>query len=254
MNRDLTRQWINVLAVVVTIVVNALANVLPINGVTTAEVSDRFAVLFVPAGYVFSIWGVIYLGLIAFAVYQALPAQRANPRLRRIGYVFAVGCLANAAWIFLWHYNYITLTVIAMLTLLGTLLTIYLRLDIGQAAVRAVERWCVDIPFSVYLGWISVATVANATDVLYDLGWNGGPLAPEVWAVIMLAVALALTLAMLWLRHDVAYSLVIIWAAVGIAVKQADTPVVANAAWAVAVITALALLMPLYQQRRHPAA
>jgi len=254
MNKDSVRQWVNVLAVLLTIVVNALANALPINGQTTAEVSDRFDVFFVPAGYVFSIWGVIYIGLIAFAVYQALPAQRTNPRLRSIGDLFALGCLANAAWIFLWHYNYITLTVIAMLVLLASLLSIYRRLGIGQATVRAVERWCVDIPFSVYLGWITVATVANVTDALYNLGWNGGPFAPELWAVAMLAVALALTLLMLWLRHDIAYSLVIIWAAVGIAVKQADTAIVANAAWAVAVIVALALLMPLYQQRRRSVA
>jgi len=95
MKRDIVRQAINVLAVVATLVVNGLANALPLNGHLTAEISDLFKVYFVPAGYVFAIWGLIYVGLIAFAVYQAMPSHRENPRLRRIGYGFALSCLAN---------------------------------------------------------------------------------------------------------------------------------------------------------------
>ena len=103
MKKDIVRQVVNLLATVATITINGLANALPLNGQTTGEISDRFDVYFVPAGYVFSIWGLIYLALSAFAVYQALPAQRENPHLRRIGYLFALSCVANSAWIFLWH-------------------------------------------------------------------------------------------------------------------------------------------------------
>jgi hypothetical protein len=180
MNRDLVRQIVNVLAVIVTITMNILANALPLNGQNTGDISDRFQVLFVPAGYVFAIWGLIYIGFITFGVYQALPSQRVNPRLRRVGYLFALSCVANIAWLFCWHYNQFALSVVVMLALLGLLIAIYLRLEIGVKSVSTVEKWMVNIPFSVYLGWITVATIANITDLLYYIGWNGWGLAPEV--------------------------------------------------------------------------
>ncbi len=173
MSKDRVRQILVVLAVLAMITVNILANALPINGQNTGEISDRFDVFFVPAGYVFSIWGLIYLGLLAYAVYQALPAQAENPTLRSIGYLFVLSCLANIAWIFLWHYNLVALSVVAMLALLGLLLAIYLRLDIGRAPVAPAMKWLVHVPFSIYLGWITVATIANITSWLYEVGWSG---------------------------------------------------------------------------------
>lgn len=241
MNRDVQRQVINVVMVIVTLVVNGMANAVKFNGQTTAQVSDKFPVFFVPAGYVFAIWGVIYLGLIAFAVYQALPAQRENPRLRRIGYIFALACLANAVWLPLWHYELLALTVIVMLALLACLIAIYRIMNVGLSRVSAAERWCVDVPISIYLGWISVATIANVTDFLYDIGWSGFGVAPETWAAIMLLAALALAVLMLATRFDIAYALVIVWAALGIANKQAATPLVANSALAVAVLVVVAI-------------
>jgi hypothetical protein len=232
MKRSIFAQTINVLAVIATIVVNGLANALPLNGLNTGEISDRFQVYFVPAGYVFSIWGLIYLGLILFAIYQALPAQRSNPRLRLIDIPFVLSCLANIVWLFLWHYEQFPLTILVMITLLGLLITIYLRLEIGRARVSPGERWLVHLPFSVYLGWVTVATIANATDVLDYLKWDGWSIPPEIWAVIMLIVATALTFWISLSRGDAAYLLVIVWAFAGIAIKQAGTPLVANTAWA----------------------
>ena len=240
MKKDSLRQWVNVLAVIAVIVINGLANALPLNGQSTGEISDRFQVYFVPAGYVFSIWGLIYLGLIAFAVYQALPAQRDNPRLRGIGYLFTLSCVANIAWIFLWHYEVFPLTLVAMLALLLLLIAIYLRLDIGRARVPTAEKWLVHIPFSIYLGWITVATIANVTSLLDYLNWSGWGISPEAWTVIMLVAGVAIASAVSLTRGDVAYMLVIVWAFVGIAVKHAGTPVVATAAW---VTTALVVLM-----------
>ena len=179
MKRDTLRQIITVIAVVATIVVNTLANILPFNGQETGAISDRFAIYFVPAGYVFSIWGLIYLGLIAYAIFQALPAQRENPRLRSIGGLFALASVANIVWIFLWHYEVFPATLAVMLVLLGSLIAIYLRLGTGRTPVSRAETWMVRVPFSVYLGWITVATVANATQLLYFLGWNGGALGPR---------------------------------------------------------------------------
>ena len=240
MKKDTLRQSLNLLALLAVIVINGLANALPLNGLTTGEISDRFQVYFVPAGYVFSIWGLIYVGLIAFAVYQALPAQRDNPRLRSIGYLFALSCVANIAWLFLWHYEIFPLTLVAMLALLLLLIAIYLRLGIGRAQVPAEEKWLVHVPFSIYLGWITVATIANVTSLLDYLNWNGWGISPEAWTVIMLVAGVAIASAVSLTRGDVAYMLVVVWAFAGIAVKHASTPVVATAAW---VTTALAALM-----------
>ena len=243
MRKDTIRQWVNLLAFGATIVANGLANALPLNGQTTGEISDRFQVYFVPAGYVFSIWGLIYLGLGAFAVYQALPAQRENPRLQRIGYLFVISCLANAAWLFLWHYELFALTVVAMLVLLLSLIAIYLRLEIGRVQVSAVEEWLVRVPFRIYLGWITVATIANVTSFLDYVNWSGWGIRPEVWAVIMLVAGAVIASAVGLTRGDAAYMLVIVWAFVGIAVKHAATPLVSTAAWATAALVVVMIVV-----------
>ncbi|MFN2225178.1 MAG: TspO/MBR family protein, partial [Anaerolineae bacterium] len=210
--RDIVRQIVNVAATVLLITVNALANTLPLNGLNTGEISDRFDVYFVPAGYVFAIWGLIYVALAAFTVYQALPSQRENPLLRRIGYLYALSCAANVAWLFLWHYEQFIWTLVAMGSLLILLIAIYLRLRIGRLRVPPADAWLVHVPFSIYLGWITVATIANVTQMLDFLNWNGWGLAPEWWAIIMLIVGGVVASLMSITRGDVAYVLVIVWA------------------------------------------
>jgi hypothetical protein len=254
MNKDNVRQVLVILALILTLMVNWLANALPINGYTTAQVSDMFAVYFVPAGYVFAIWGVIYLFLIGFAAYQALPSQRENPRLRSIGYVFILSCLANSAWIFFWQYLLFSWTLLLMLTLLVSLILIYLRLDIGRSRASTAETWLVRVPFSIYLGWVTVATIANVTDVLEYWSWNGWGIFPEHWAVIMLAIATLLAALVSFTRRDAAFLLVLIWAFAGIGVKQADTAVVANAAWTATGLVALILVVGLFWKRPKPVA
>jgi benzodiazapine receptor len=250
MNNDRIRQIMVVVAVLATIAVNIAANALPINGQNTGEISDRFDVYFVPAGYVFSIWGLIYLALLAYAVYQALPAQAQNPSLRSIGYLFVLSCLANIAWIFAWHYNLVALSVLFMLALLGLLLTIYLRLDIGRVQVDPAMKWLVHVPFSIYLGWITVATIANITDWLYIIQWSGFGISPQMWTVIMLAIATVVGGAMSFTRGDVAYSAVLIWAFIGIALKHQDTALVSYAAWIAAAATAILMIIGYYKNRR----
>lgn len=252
MSKDTVRQLANALSVVLALTVNILASVLPLNGQNTGEISDRFEVFFVPAGYVFSIWGLIYIGWIAFAIYQFLPAQKGNSRLQMLGYRFALSGVFNAGWLFCWHYNQFGLSVLVMLALLATLVVSYLKLDVGRAPVSAAEKWTVDIPFSVYLGWISVATIANITDYLYYIGWNGFGIAPQTWAVIMLVVASLLGLLMALARRDAGYLFVFVWAFAGIALKQADAPLVAYSAW-VATLVALGLaVFSLARRRLNP--
>lgn len=240
--KDTLRQISVILTIIATIVVNGLANALPLNGQNTGEISDRFRVYFVPAGYVFSIWGLIYLGLIAYAIFQALPAQRENPRLRATGWWISLGGLANMTWIFLWHYEQFPLTLVAMLVLLGTLIITYLRLGIGRTAAPAAERWAVRLPFSIYLGWITVATVANITSLLDYLKWDGFGIAPEIWMGIVLASVLVITLLMNFTRRDVAFAAVILWALAGISVRHADVAAVAIPTWITFGMVALTLV------------
>jgi TspO/MBR family len=247
--KDLLRQISVILTVLVTLVVNILANALPLNGLNTGQISDRFQVYFVPAGYVFSIWGLIYLGLIVFAVFQALPSQRENPRLRATGWWISLGGLANTAWIFLWHYEQFPLTLIAMLVLLVTLIVTYLRLGIGQTPVASTERWAAHLLFSIYLGWITVATVANVTSLLDYLNWNGFGVVPEIWMAIVLAVVLAIAALVNFTRRDVAYALVILWALAGISLKQAEVTLVAIPTWITFGLVALTLGMAIYLHR-----
>ena len=231
MSKDTLRQFANLLSVILALTVNVLASVLPLNGQNTGEISDRFQVYFVPAGYVFAIWGIIYIGWIAFTIFQFRPSQKESPRLRRLAYLFAFSGVANAAWLFTWHYNFFGLGVLVMFSLLGLLIASYLRLDVNRSSASGAEWWSVDLPFGIYLGWITVATVANVTDWLYLVGWNGFGIAAPTWAVIMIAVASVLGLLMALTRRDVGYLFVLVWSFVGIALKQVAAPNVVIAAW-----------------------
>jgi len=241
--KDTLRQISVALSIAVMILVNVLANTIPINGQNTGEISDRFLIYFVPAGYVFSIWGVIYIGLIALAVFQALPSQRENPRMRSTGWWIVFGSLANITWIFLWHYEQFPWTLIAMLVLLTTLIVTYLRLGTGKTAVTKVETWTVRVPISIYMGWITVATVANVTQLLYFLNWDGFGIAPEAWMWIVLATVFVITALMNFSRRDIAYTVVILWALAGISIKHADVPAVAIPTWITFGLVTLTLLM-----------
>lgn len=231
MSKDTLRQFANLLSVILALTINVIASVLPLNGQNTGEISDRFQVYFVPAGYVFAIWGIIYIGWIAFTIFQFRPSQKESPRLRRLGYLFALSGIFNSTWLFTWHYNIFGLGVLVMLSLLGLLIASYLRLDANRSSASRAEWWSVDLPFSVYLGWITVATVANVTDWLYLIGWNGFGIAAPTWAVIMIAVASVLGLLMALTRRDAGYLFVLVWSFVGIALKQVAAPNVVIAAW-----------------------
>lgn len=231
---------------IVVIVTNVLANALPIAGRTTGEISDGFtASVVTPAGYVFAIWGLIYLGLVAYALWQVLPAQADNPRVQAIAWPVTVGHVANTLWIVAWHYLAFGASQLLMLALLASLIVTYLRLrgapaggGRGRGEPGGTERLLARGTFSVYLGWITVATVANTTVWLLSLGWDGAFLPVPVWGAITLVVATLLGVRMLLRYRDVAYAAVLAWAFVGIVVQQLDTTLVA----AVAIVGVLALL------------
>ena len=253
---SLWRQVGVVAATIFALTLNILANALPLNGQSTGDISDRFPVYFVPAGYVFSIWGVIYIGWIAYNIYQAGARKRNDPLLRSIAPWYMLSGLANGLWIVAWHYNYFVLSLGIMLVLLTSLIVVYAKLA-AQPPVSRMAAWALHLPFSVYLAWVSVATIANATTVLYSLGWTGEGNSGPLWAAIMIGVGTLLALAFSWLRADVGYVAVFVWAFVGIYIKHAATPLVAWTALIGAGLLVLSLLVSLprraAQQRANAA-
>jgi len=222
---------LNVLGFLGVVIVNALAVTLPLNNKTTGELSDQYPNLFVPAGLTFSIWGVIYILLAIFVIYGLVVAIRKDSEkssfIENIGILFLISCLANIGWIFAWHYEILALSLVLMLILLGSLITIYLRLRIGKSDSTRTEKYVVHLPFSIYLGWITIATIANVTALLVDINWNTFGLSEPFWAIAVIIVGIAITLSVLFTRKDIFYCLVVDWALLGILLKRlADsTPV-----------------------------
>jgi len=242
--------WVNVLTFIITLIVNFLATNLPLNDLTTGEISDMFDIYFVPAGYVFAIWGLIYLGLLGFVIYQALPMNRDNQRLAKIDGWFSLSNIANALWLVSFHYLQFGIALALMLILLLSLIMVFLKLDVGREKVKGAALWLVDVPFSIYLGWITVATIANATQLLYVTGWNGFGIAPAIWLVIMLAAAVAISGLMSFKRRNISHALVLIWAFVGIAVKFPENPTVSFSAWGAAAMVGFLLVVALITKPR----
>lgn len=237
MERSLADRAGNVAAYLLMIVVNVLSNALPINDQSMPEISAKYPSLFTPAGFTFSIWGVIYLALLLFVVWQALPAQRLDRRLARIGTLFKINCLANATWIVVWHYDLLIVSMLVMLVILVTLVRIYAILirDIEEAPF--LEHLLLYLPFSIYTGWIVVATIANASVLQTAWGWDNAGIAAVQWTLLKLALAGSIGATMILKLRDIPFALVVAWAAFGISTMQAGTPAVSGAA------TTLSILM-----------
>ncbi len=231
----------NVIAFLGMVTVNALANALPINGRNTGEISGSLPNLFVPAGLTFAIWGLIYLLLGIWATWQLVAVLQGNEAwtgaATAVSWWFVISSLANIGWILAWHYGRYPLSLVLMLVIAVSLIKIYLRIDIGQSGNSASNLWMVKIPFSVYLGWITVATVANVTAVLVHLKWNGFGLSETLWAIVVIAVAAIITILILLTKRDFSFSLVILWAFMGIVLARLEGP---NPDRAVAISTIVA--------------
>ncbi|MDX2159794.1 MAG: tryptophan-rich sensory protein [bacterium] len=222
----------NALAFVLTLAMNALSQAPGVFPYTSAELGEARAIFFLPAGYVFGIWGIIYFGLGAYITYQLRPANYDSPIHRQIGVLFILSCIGNAVWLVLFLNEQTWLSTLAMLLLLGSLIGIYVRLRSENRTVTPLERWAVWVPFSIYLGWITVATVANFAAALFTSGYvtEFVGITADVWTVIMIGVAAVITGLMLFTRRDVAYALVVVWALVGIYARPFDTPTYAPVA------------------------
>lgn len=230
-HREAVLRLLNLLTFLLAIAANWAAVTLPLNGKTTRELSDQYPNLFTPAGLTFSIWGVIYLTLGAFVLFQLKGLFRNDPDslvtrlVSRIGPWLIVSNLLNASWIVAWHYEQVALSVGIMLGLLCTQLILLDRIQI-IASLRA-RRWqylLTKVPFGLYAGWISMATIANITAWLISVNWNQWGLGGHTWAMLLIGIGTLLTLGVLFTVHSISYGLVVMWALAGIVIRRYEEP------------------------------
>lgn len=248
MPSDKVRQALNLLFALAQPVVATLVN-LEISGPGIGTISDRYPTYVVPAGYAFSIWSLIFALALGYGVWQALPQQRENALLGRVGWGTAAALAATSVWMLVFQRSLFALSVIVMLWLLASLIWVVARTFAHGTRTRA-EQWLVYITFSIFLGWITVATVANIAQTLTAYGWDGWGVPRETWGLIVLIaaglIAAAVTFA---LQGNVAYALTVIWALVAVAVNQYTRAVPTNsttvgaAAVAMIVVVGVALLV-----------
>lgn len=237
----LGRQIATLVAIVGTLVTNLLSNFFPIGGMNIGEIANTLLdeVLIIPANYAFAIWGLIYLGLIAFGIYQLAPQRRQDAVLRQVDWLLIVACVMQIFWVLLFQLKLFGWSVLLMAGILIPLALIRLRLHQGREYVSRQERWFVFTPMSVYLGWISVASIVNVAAALYSAGWTGGGLSDQIWTVLMMGIAVAIAVILLFHLGDLAFPLVIVWALVAIAIRHGQIPLI----WQTALALAIALLV-----------
>jgi len=206
-------KYINLFLFAGTLVMNYLANALPLNNKTTGELSESFPNLFVPAGLTFSIWGLIYLLLIVYCVVQFTGSEKQV--ISEIGWLFGLSCILNALWIIFWHYGRLPLSLLVMAGLLATLIYMNILIrDLPQGIIKAT--------FGIYLGWICIATIANVTALLVNSGWNGFNISEEIWTIIMIFTGTLIVALAIYRFRNPFIGLSVVWAFIGIAIKRQD--------------------------------
>ena len=238
---DRLRQWLTLISIIAAFVVNVASNFAPINDLTIGEIANTLfsEVKMIPANYAFAIWGLIYLGLFGFCIYQFQPSQQQNPRLQRIGYWLVLASVAQIVWVLVFLSRLFGLSLMAMVVILLALIKAYINLNKGQISVPQKEEWFINTPISLYLGWISVATIVNVALFLYDSGWSGWGISAQLWTAILIAIAGVIGAVSRIQYQETAFPLVLIWAFVAIAVRQGNQPLIVWTALIVSLILAL---------------
>ncbi len=247
-----SKSYLNIVALIAVLVVNFLANWLPINNQNTGEISANYPVLFTPAGYVFGIWGLIYLLLFGFVIYQALAKNQHKDIIQSLGYWFALSSLLNIAWIYAWHYELIPLSLGIMIGLLLTLIIIYSNINRHKDLADLAEKALVLLPFSIYLGWICVATIANISVVLYDSNLLSGGIGEVIWTVGIIILGAILAAAIMVNKDDMVFAMVFVWAFIGIGVRHGSQQLpITGASWLAATAIILFIIYRKLQLKRR---
>jgi hypothetical protein len=235
---------VTLIAILATLAVNTLSNFFPPQGLNIGAIANTLlkGVQITPANYAFAIWGLIYLGLIAYGIYQLRSSQHTHPTIRQVNVLLTVACVAQIAWVYLFTLQQFWLSVVAMLAILLALIGAYLQLHAskmspGHERASREQKWLVYTPFSVYLGWISVATIVNVASALYSSNWDGWGISAVTWTVVMLVAGMVIAARVVFQYADIPFALVFIWAYVAIAIRQAGVfPI-----WITAAIAAIGL-------------
>lgn len=242
-----TFQLLNVIFLVVTILMNYLSNTGIFNGETMASISAKYPSLFTPAGYAFSIWGLIYLGLFGFVLYYGAFSKNSETKektVQKIGCWFVISCICNSLWVVTWMYGYLLLSVPIMIFLLVSLFKIIGNTKEEFRSNDVKTNLFLKLPFSIYAGWISVALIANIAAFLVKIEWNGFGIYETTWTIIMISIAGLLHLFMIWKQKMVAFACLAVWALVAIAVANHDrNDTVYNVALAIAAILLVSILI-----------
>ncbi len=252
LDRDFQRQLLNLVAIIAAFVTNVLANIKPLDGLTIAEISDQYfaPVLILPAGYAFSIWGLIYVGLISLGVYQVLPSQKNNPHTKQLGYWLTFASITQIIWVVCFQYQLFAASFVLIGLIAAFLVKLYLTINRDGKLLPQKIKWLVRRPVSIYLAWITVATIVNGACLLHFLNWQGWGIMPQIWTVILFFIGTGLA-AFITLKHrDVVYGGVFAWAWVAIAVEHSEAEIVPIAAIVGALILVGVCLATLFMPRR----
>lgn len=207
------------LAYVAMVVVNYLANSLPLNNRSTGAISDAYPNLFAPAGLTFSIWGFIYILLGAYVAYQFVQSNKQTEELfQKIGPFFIATSLVNISWVFAWHYDYIGFSLVLMIILL--LLLIKISDILRGTSNDSRQQRLPEASFGLYFGWITVATIANVTVFLVSIKWDGFGLADYIWTSLILLIGALIGILRLHRDKNIAYGFALICAYAGILFKH----------------------------------
>jgi hypothetical protein len=233
-------KYLNIVLFAGMIVMNYLANALPLNNKTTGELSGSFPNLFVPAGLTFSIWGIIYLLLVVYCIVQFTGSDQVV--IKDIGWLFGVTCVLNASWIVFWHYGKLSLSLVVMAGLLVTLILINLK-------IQNLPLGIIKASFGIYLGWICIATIANVTALLVNYSWNGFGISEEAWTIIMISAGTVIAALAIYRLINPFAGLAVIWAFTGIILKRHEDyrSIVITAAVAIIIVT----VVTVYKFLRH---
>ena len=213
-------------ATIGTIVFNGLAATGYINGVTPEVISGKYPTVLTPAGYAFTIWSLIYVGMLAFSIYQLLPANIA--KYSRVRSLYIISCVLNCAWIFFWHRDQIGVCLAIILALLATLLLLCIKL---KEQATPTDSLCSKAPFGIYFGWVTCASIVNFAIFIAYMGW--GQISAAVGCIFIVFAAVC-AIVVRWRLTNYLYPLAVAWALTAIAVKQSgNTPIVVTAAFAV---------------------